>query len=202
MCGEFVISRQSPCVHEPDASAEMRVMLAVALFINVVLSDGPTGEASFLSFQVFHFLLNMSLKLRTCARLWRPRPSPVHLWLAAGEEGEDGAFQEEPTLTAVAVCPLTLRRHSCPHTGSPKEQWFGAGGRLHHEPVHDVREPPLPVYEVRPASRSFKWRNRSEGLCNHRSKATGRSQSQSWGPEPLPHSGVAQEPGVGGGAGF
>lgn len=128
MCGEFVISRRSPCVHEPDASAEMRVMLAVALFINVVLSDGPTGEASFLSFQVFHFLLNMSLKLRTCARLWRPRPSPVHLQLAAGEEGEDGAFQEEPTLTAVAVCPLTLRRHSCPHTVSPKEQWFGAGG--------------------------------------------------------------------------
>lgn len=86
VCDAFVISRRSPCAREPDVSAETRAMLAMVLFINAVLSDGPTGEASFLSFQVFHFLLNMSLKLRTRARMWRPRPSPVHLQLATGEE--------------------------------------------------------------------------------------------------------------------
>lgn len=92
MCDAFVISRRSPCAREPDASAEMRVMLAMVLFINVVLSDGLTREASFPSFQVFHFLFNMSLKLRARARMWRPRPSPVHLQLATREETEDEAF--------------------------------------------------------------------------------------------------------------
>lgn len=55
-------------------------MLAMVLFIN--FSDGTAREASFLAFQVFHFLLNMSLKLRACTRMQRLRPNPVHLQLA------------------------------------------------------------------------------------------------------------------------
>ena len=53
------------------------VEASVVLSRHFVFSDGTAGEASFLAFQVFHFLLNMSLKLRTCLPTQRPGTNPV-----------------------------------------------------------------------------------------------------------------------------
>lgn len=99
-------------------------MLAMVLFIN--FSDGTAREASFMAFQVFHFLLNMSLKLRACTRMQRLRPNPVHLQLATStsqlpeklehlchrrreRQGGDEEFLRTTTNnTALVVCQLTL----------------------------------------------------------------------------------------------
>lgn len=57
------------CLHVRCLSAAACLRHAKVLFINFVLSDGTTGETSFLVFQVFHFLLYMSFKLRACIRM-------------------------------------------------------------------------------------------------------------------------------------
>lgn len=55
------------------------LMLGMLLFISFVFSDGTTRETSFLARQVFHFLLSMSLQLRTCAPRLRPGSNCVRL---------------------------------------------------------------------------------------------------------------------------